>query len=600
MVRWTGLLAVLAMGCLRGEPLEVETTGIDPADDPIGTEPDTGTLPPLDTPVLSLAVSLKELQFSWSAVSRATTYTVFEEMPQGVRRALRQLDGATTEVRVPVALFEHLGTTYVLEACDDATGACSLSKEVGPPDLMAGIGYFKAENAREADAFGWSVATCRDGSRIAVGASGDSSGYTGVFNPGDSAILGDDAAPNSGAVHLYSRGPLGNWVAEAYLKASNASENTGFGSRVALSGDCRTLAVGAPSQSGSAGGVNADETTSGLTWSGAVYVFGLDTDDTWLQTAYLKATHPGFTDRYGSSLALDDAGTLLVVGAPGESSAATGVLQKAPDDDSANNTGALYTYVRSNSALDSWAEDAFLKSDDKSPPTAIGGSPIALDAAGTWLVVGNPIHDRRRGRVLQFSRSDTGQWSSELPIEAPTTAEPSDEFGFSVALSADGLAMVVGAPSGDARAVDGGAAYVFRRSTQTDGWDPDTTLTSTDATTGDDFGSSVSIDTDGSRVAVGAPGEDGGIGGVLLENLDEDAADSGAVYVFDHVGQSWQQRAVLKAPVPTADEGIGERLTMSRDGDTVVVGSYKETGEETGIGAPMEGDAERVGAVYLY
>src|SRR5690554_5224995 len=50
---------------------------------------------------------------------------------------------------------------------------------------------------------------------------------------------------SSGAVYLYQRTD-GNWVPQAYIKASNAGANDLFGTSLALSADGNTLAVGAP------------------------------------------------------------------------------------------------------------------------------------------------------------------------------------------------------------------------------------------------------------------------------------------------------------------------------------------------------------------
>jgi len=64
----------------------------------------------------------------------------------------------------------------------------------------------------------------------------------------------------------------------------------------------------------------------------------------------------------------------------------------------------------------------------------------------------------------------------------------------------------------------------------------------------------------GSTLIVGAPATDIGTD-----------ADAGAVYVFEHTGSSWTQRARLVAPVT----GVGARFgsSVAIRGDTVVVGS---------------------------
>jgi hypothetical protein len=82
---------------------------------------------------------------------------------------------------------------------------------------------------------------------------------------------------------------------------------------------------------------------------------------------------------------------------------------------------------------------------------------------------------------------------------------PSDEFGDSVAISGDGSTVVAGAP---AHASSAGAAYVFTE--PVNGWQSTTTqtaeLTASDSAPNDEFGDSVAISADGGAVVAGAPG----------------------------------------------------------------------------------------------
>ena len=123
---------------------------------------------------------------------------------------------------------------------------------------------------------------------------------------------------------------------EAFLKASNPREEDRFGWSVALDGD--TLAVGAPFESRSAREVAGDQAGNRALRSGAVYVFTLE-EDVWKQQAYLKASNTGEDERFGAALALD--GNDLIVGAPDESSSASGV-DGDQTDNGAQNSGAVY------------------------------------------------------------------------------------------------------------------------------------------------------------------------------------------------------------------------------------------------------------------
>ena len=71
------------------------------------------------------------------------------------------------------------------------------------------------------------------------------------------------------------------------------------------------------------------------------------------QQAYLKASNAGYFDTFGSVIAVS--GDTVVVGAPTEDSAAVGVNGNQADD-SAENAGAAYVFVRSGST---WTQQAY-------------------------------------------------------------------------------------------------------------------------------------------------------------------------------------------------------------------------------------------------
>ena len=63
------------------------------------------------------------------------------------------------------------------------------------------------------------------------------------------------------------------WSQHSYVKASNADAFDEFGSSVAMSGDGRTLVVGARMENGAATSVNGDQDNNAAGQSGAAYVF---------------------------------------------------------------------------------------------------------------------------------------------------------------------------------------------------------------------------------------------------------------------------------------------------------------------------------------
>jgi hypothetical protein len=82
--------------------------------------------------------------------------------------------------------------------------------------------------------------------------------------------------------------------------------------------------------------------------AGAAYVFARS-GMTWSQQAYIKASNTDGRDRFGGAVALSGDGSTLLVGAPWEASAATGI-----DGDQRDNSmlmaGAAYLLARDGAA----------------------------------------------------------------------------------------------------------------------------------------------------------------------------------------------------------------------------------------------------------
>ncbi len=75
---------------------------------------------------------------------------------------------------------------------------------------------------------------------------------------------------------------------------------------------------------------------------GAAYVYSR-TGTTWTSRAYVKASNTYVRAEFGTSVALNDDGTVFAVGAPREASGATGIDGDQADD-SADESGAVYIY----------------------------------------------------------------------------------------------------------------------------------------------------------------------------------------------------------------------------------------------------------------
>src|SRR5690606_9242793 len=135
------------------------------------------------------------------------------------------------------------------------------------------------------DSFGAMVALSDDGTVLASAALDEDGETTGV----NSTPVPDwENDTSTGAVYVFVRDDDG-WREEAYLKASNTGRDDSFGARFALSGDGRTLAVGAQLEDSGARGINGDQTDDAGQEAGAVYLFRRGSGG-WYQEAYVKGS----------------------------------------------------------------------------------------------------------------------------------------------------------------------------------------------------------------------------------------------------------------------------------------------------------------------
>ena len=95
----------------------------------------------------------------------------------------------------------------------------------------------------------------------------------------------------------------------------------------------------------------------------------------------------------------------------------------------------------------------------------------------------------------------------------------------------------------------------------------------------DQFGWSVALS--GDTLAVGAPFESSATTGVNGDQADNNAPGAGAVYVFVRSGSTWAQQAYLKASNTEARDVFGRSVALS--GDTLAVGASWEDSAATGV-----------------
>ena len=424
------------------------------------------------------------------------------------------------------------------------------------------------------DAFGSAVALTDDGTKLAVGARYD-----------------DTGGENRGAVYLFHVHNKGTTVTEA-RKIGNGSgfvlsNIDKFGSAVALNADGSRLVVGA-----------SDNNTGG-TNRGAVYLFGLSMA-TWgaMAEVHRLITHQQTLDfndgkqggsggkrvpvYFGASVALSSDGTKLAVGATGYNAKGAVYLFEINDRASVWGYDVLYTRRISDgngvSGLNGWGNF---------------GQSVALSGDGTKLAVGAPGNNYSRGTLHLFTIGGS-RWGNKV-LEtrkigtgtAGLVLHASDNFGSSIALSEDGTKMAVGAYGDDAydsRLMGTGAVYLFAVSGSKWGFNVrqnSKIYKNLSLVSYANFGQSVALNADGSKLAVGADGGNNG-------------GTTGAVYLFlvDGSGDTWGSAAVRITTIVNGlgvtlhmNDAFGGSIALSNDGTKLAVGAYNDDTGGTNRGA---------------
>jgi FG-GAP repeat protein len=151
-------------------------------------------------------------------------------------------------------------------AADISTGAAYVFVRSGATWTQQA--FLKASNTGPNDWFGSRAALSGDGNTAALGASLEDSSGKGINGKQD-----DDAAPESGAVYVFTRNGT-TWSQRYYVKSANAEAYDEFGGSVALSRDGRTMVASAHAEDGGSKGVGGNQADNSVSESGAVYIFG--------------------------------------------------------------------------------------------------------------------------------------------------------------------------------------------------------------------------------------------------------------------------------------------------------------------------------------
>ena len=430
---------------------------------------------------------------------------------------------------------------------DDEGAAYVFTKPANGWADMTQTAKLTAFGAAANDEFGISVAV--DGNTVLVGAHQYDSG--------------------KGAAYVFTK-PYTGWADSnetAKSIASDAAANDEFGISVALDGDNAVI-----------GAYHDDHTDDGNTIgnAGSAYVF-TKVSGVWSQKAKLIAVDGAANDEFGISVAVN--GDTVVVG--------------ARQDDTSN--GAAYVFTEVSGV---WKHVAKLTADDGAANDEFGIS-VAVD--GDTIVVGAHQDDDNgdlSGSAYVFTRDSAGGWRQRDKLTA-SDGEAGDRYGYSVGVSGD--TVVVGAYSDDRNEANTGAAYFLRIPGWTDILDSAATTTShivTDLTNNVEH----TFQVRGVNAAGGgsASARVGGTPTFAIPNRPTGfAADAGDAVVDlswvdpeDSTIDKYQLLQIIQgsmlATASTEDpvvRGDGFGISVAVDGNTTVVGTYKDDDDGANSGS---------------
>ena len=193
------------------------------------------------------------------------------------------------------------------------------------------------------------------------------------------------------------------------------------------------------------------------------------------------------------------------------------------------------------------------------------GFSVSLSADGSRVAIGADLNDGNNGtnsghvRIYEYTSIDN-EWT-QVGGDIDGEAED-DKSGFSVSLSADGSRVAIGAPRNDGNGTNSGHVRIYEYTSIDNEW----TQVGGDINgekADDNSGVSVSLSADGSRVAIGADLNDGNNG-----------TNSGHVRIYEYtsIDNEWTQVGD-DIDGEAEDDKSGASVSLSADGSTVAIGA---------------------------
>lgn len=301
---------------------------------------------------------------------------------------------------------------------------------------------------------------------------------------------------------------------------------------VSISSSGQRIAIGAERNDGN--GIN----------SGHVRIFEYDTANGWLQLG----------DDIDGEAAYDNFGTSVSLNSDGSIVAAGGKL----NDASGTNSGHVRVYQFFNGS--GWLQ---MGADiDGGQPDDHFGTSVSLNSDGTRVAIGaRGPYGVQIGYVGVYEYDTINGW---VQIGDNIVGQATlDEFGFSLMMNSDGSRIIIGAPFNDSNGDDSGQVQIYELDSGSNWIQLGNNLRGQEL--GDEFGYSVSMNLDGSIIAIGAP------------QNDNNGLNAGQVQVYEYnPGDGWLQ--------------IGDDLTGVQYSRFGYATSLDDLGSTLAVGAPLNSE----------
>ena len=318
------------------------------------------------------------------------------------------------------------------------------------------------------------------------------------------------------------------WNQLANEMVGPGSNDSKFGHNVAISGDGNRIAIGAPE----------DDITiiNTAIRAGSVRIYDYTFETGWVLTHSITGAEPD--EQLGSSIALSEYGTILVVGF----------------SDSINQV-RMYR-----DGIGGWDLDQIIFGPNQIIGNAQFGHSVSINSAGDRILIGAPgvintTTFTTPGAAYLYDY-DGNNWNMGITFEGTVNG---GEFGSVVSISGDGTTLAIGAPNVDGVGSERGEVTVFEFETGMMMWISNSIISGD--INSERLGTAISLSDDGMRLVLGSP------------LYDTNLSNNGRVTIYEKgiSGYSPMNNGVFDGA--SASDNLGDSAAISRDGNTVVAGA---------------------------